>query len=144
MRILLIHPQLKKYIQPKLPPLGLLALAAVLEKKGHQVEVLDLNITPGELDQSLKKNPDFVGLTATTPLIKEAWHLAGYIKEKIKAPVILGGAHVSALPEESLDKGIDIVVRGEGEETIIELLEKWPEFESIKGLSYKKDGQIIH
>lgn len=144
MKVLLLHPQLKKYDQPCLPPLGLLSIAAVLEKEGHRVSVLDLNVAPEDLVKELIRKPDIVGITATTPLIKEAWNLAKICRKKNLA-VILGGPHASALPGESLKKGmIDLVVRGEGEETMKEICSQWPKFRKIVGLSYLKNGKIIH
>lgn len=144
MKVLFLHPQLKKYDQPRLPPLGLLSIAAVLEKEGHQVWVLDLNIVPNDLEKFLAWKPDIVGITATTPLIKEAWRLAKICKKK-KLPVILGGPHVSALPEESLKKGmVDVVVRHEGEQTMKELCRVWPRFTKILGISYVRNGRVIH
>lgn len=141
MEVWLIHPQLKKYIQPKLAPLGILSIAAVLEKAGHKVKILDLNVEPQAL-ANLKEKPDLVGITATTPLVKEAWALAKQFKKE-KIPVVLGGPHPSALPEESL-KYADIVVRNEGELTMKELLEKWPKIEDVVGISYKKNGKTVH
>lgn len=142
MKVLLLHPQLKKYDQPRLPPLGILSIAAVLEKEGHEVYVGDLNVTPDDLTKLLLRKPDIVGITATTPLIEEAWRLAKVCKKK-GFPLILGGPHVSALPEESLKKGVvDVVVRHEGEETMKELCAKWPRYKQIVGISYIKDGHI--
>ena len=144
MKVLLLHPQLKKYEQPRLPPLGILSIAAVLEKEGHKVFVLDLNVQPNDLGKFLRKEPDLVGITATTPLIKEAWRLAKICKRR-KLSVIIGGPHVSALPEESLKKGIvDLVVRYEGEGTMKEICVKWPKYKNILGISYLKNGRVIH
>lgn len=144
MRVLLLHPQLKNYEQPRLPPLGLLSMAAVLEKAGHQVSLLDLNVNPDGLDKQLVNRPQLVGITATTPLIKEAWRLAKICQKK-GLPVILGGPHVSALPSETLKKGtVEIVVRGEGEETMGEICNQWPKYQKIAGVSWVKNGQIVH
>ncbi len=141
MKVLLVNPQLKEYKQPALPPLGLLFIAAVLEKEGHKVILQDLNVSPSELD-NLKEKPDIVGITATTTLVKEAWRLSKIFKKK-GIPVVLGGPHPSALPEESLEYA-DIVIRGEGEETMLQLCNNWDDKENIVGISYKKDDQIIH
>lgn len=145
MLILLIHPYLRKYDQPRLPPLGILSIAAVLEKEGHEVSVLDLNVTPNELYKSLRNKPDLVGITATTPLIKEAWRLAKICKKK-KISVVLGGPHPSVLPGESLKTNlIDIVVRHEGEETMKEICARWPKYgKNITGISYLARGKIVH
>jgi len=63
-------------------------------------------------------------------------------------PIILGGAHATLLPEETLvaTPEIDIIVRGEGEETIIDLLQalehKQP-LDNISNISYRWNGEII-
>ena len=146
MKIILVHPQLKKYEQPRLPPLGLLSIAAVLEKAGHTVKVLDLNVTPEEFKDINWGEYGMVGLTATTPLIKEAWVTASLIKKLTKAPVVFGGPHPSALPEESLDNGADIVVRHEGERTVLELvkaLEEKSDLSKVNGLIFKENGKTV-
>lgn len=143
MKILLLQPKLRKYIQPKLPPLGLLSIAACLEQAGHQVRIIDLNVSAREFNENLLKDEEIVGVTATTPLIKEAWRLLKVIKNN-NLPVIFGGPHPSALPEESLRQGVDIVVRGEGEHTIVELLNQWPNIEEISGISYLKNDKIVN
>lgn len=144
MKVLLIHPRLRKYNQPRLPSLGLLSIAAVLERERHKVWVGDLNVSPDDLPRLLARNPDMVGITATTPLIKEAWEIAEICKKK-GLPVILGGPHVSALPEETLKKGfVDLVVRHEGEETMKEICAEWPKYKKIRGISYRQDGKVVH
>lgn len=144
MNVLLIHPKLKSYQQPKLPPLGLLFIAAFLEKSGHRVRVIDFNVnTKKETTDQILSGVDIVGITATTPLIKEAWRLTKIIKKR-NIPVVLGGPHPSALPEESLANGADIVCVGEGEETFAELLEKWPHINGIMGIVHRKNDRVVH
>ena len=146
MKILLIHPQLKKYIQPKLPPLGILYIAAVLEKAGHKVSLLDLNVTPDLFSSITLKDFGLIGITATTPLINEAYALIPKIKLRTKASVVFGGPHPSALPHEALENGADIVVRHEGEKTILELamaLENETDFKEINGILYKENGKVV-
>ncbi len=118
-----------------------MSITAVLEKEGHKVTFLDLNVSPSGLDD-LKEKPDLVGITATTTLVKEAWRLSKIFRKE-GIPVVLGGPHPSALPSESLEFA-DVVVRGEGEETMRELCENWSKKEDIVGISYKKKDQIIH
>ncbi|MFH1382040.1 MAG: radical SAM protein [Chloroflexota bacterium] len=149
MKVVLINPaQSSKYAQP---PMGLVLIAAVLEKAGHQVTVVDTNVLglrPEEV-LSLVKGTDVVGLTAMTPTIGAALKIAGYIKKNNPdLTVILGGSHATLLPEETLDStsAIDIIVKGEGENTILQLLQalaqKQP-IDNIPGICYKKDGRMI-
>jgi anaerobic magnesium-protoporphyrin IX monomethyl ester cyclase len=149
MKILLVYPQAKIWNMPKQIPLGLATIGAVLLKAGHEVKVFDAAIEKRNLKSIFQKNKfDLIGLSATTPLIKNAWELATVIKKISKAPIVIGGPHVSALSDESLEqKGIDFVVRGEGEETILEICEMIlgkRKKEQILGLSYKNKGKIVH
>lgn len=150
MKILLVYPQAKIWNMPKQIPLGLASIGAVLLRAGHEVTVCDTAIEPPQsLKSLLKKNKfDLVGLSATTPLVKNAWELSLQIKKYSRALIVLGGPHPSAMPDESLkQKGIDMVVRGEGEEAILEIismLNGQRKKENIFGLSFKNKGKIVH
>jgi anaerobic magnesium-protoporphyrin IX monomethyl ester cyclase len=148
--VVLINPaQSTKYSQP---PMGLALIAAVLEKGGYQVNVLDANLLklkPYDV-APLVHNADIIGLTAMTPTINAAKAIAQHLKKaKPDLTIILGGAHATLLPEETLvtTPEIDIIVRGEGEETIIKLLQALEHKKSlceIPGISYKKDGGVVN
>ncbi|MHA1132637.1 MAG: B12-binding domain-containing radical SAM protein [Candidatus Helarchaeota archaeon] len=90
-------------------------------------------------------NPDVIGITALSPYYSQMRILARFLR-KLQIPVILGGVHVSALPELSLREcGAEFVVIGEGELTLLELMEKWQDEEGrkqIKGIAYLEDGQF--
>lgn len=133
-----------------LPSLGLAYIAAYLEKNSFGVRILDCtadNIGPDKLKRIFARmeTPSYIGLTATSPLIKNAFQIAVLARQYFpEAKIILGGVHPSVETEESLGQpAVDAVVRGEGEETFLEVVKGLP-FESIKGLSYKKDGKFIH
>jgi anaerobic magnesium-protoporphyrin IX monomethyl ester cyclase len=83
-----------------------------------------------------------MGISSCTPSIKEAWRLVKIAKDLGKT-VVLGGPHPTALPEESLSKDVDVVVRGEGEETIREICSGKPN-KNILGISYRDKGKIVH
>lgn len=144
MRIVLIQPAVKIWTRAALVPLGLAYIAAYLEKNGFgDIEVVDYNVEP----QDPLPGADIVGITATTPLIKSAWRIAQKAKSK-GAITIIGGPHVSALPEESARlPQVDFVCIGEGEETMLELCQTLKEgrkdFEKIKGLVFKKGKKIV-
>ncbi len=132
--------------------MGLATIAAVLEKQGYPVTVLDANalkLKPEDI-ASRVVDADVVGLTAVTPTINTAITIAGHLKKANPGlPVILGGAHATLLPEETLASapGIDVVVRGEGEETLIDLLralENKKSLSEISGISYRKDGRAVN
>ncbi len=91
------------------------------------------------------KEADIIGISSITSTAPRAFQIAKRFRS-MGVPIIMGGPHSTFLPEESL-KYADYVVRGEGEETIVELIEhlesKSP-LHDIKGLSYKEGNAFIH
>jgi radical SAM superfamily enzyme YgiQ (UPF0313 family) len=91
------------------------------------------------------KEADIIGISSITSTAPRAFQIAKRFRS-MGIPIIMGGPHSTFLPEESL-KYADYVVRGEGEETIVELIEhlesKSP-LHDIKGLSYKEGNAFIH
>jgi radical SAM superfamily enzyme YgiQ (UPF0313 family) len=150
LKITLINPpQFTRYPQP---PLGLALIAAVLEKAGYPVTLLDANL-PGVKPEDipgLAAGADVIGLTAMTPTISTALRIAGDIKQlKPAMKIIMGGAHATMLPLETMASApaIDIIVRGEGDETVIEVLKALEDnrpLESVYGISYRSAGAIRH
>lgn len=144
MKIVLVHPAPKIWTRAALVPLGLAYIASYLEKNGFSdITVVDYNVEP----DAFLPQADIVGITATTPLIKSAWKIAQKAK-KMGAQTIIGGPHVSALPEESaVLPQVDFVCCGEGEETMLELCRMLKlgkkNFEKIKGLCFKKGKKIF-
>jgi len=161
MKILLVNPPwetLDQHIYSTvgnvLPPLGIAYIAAVLRREGFDVDILDaqaLNTSWEEFEKIIsKRGPDLVGLTSGTPMIFRAFRAAEIVKKaSSNTKVILGGPHPSVLPEESLrQKGVDFVVRGEGEYTILELAKELrkdkPKLSKIDGLSYTINKRVKH
>ena len=111
----------------KAPPLGLAYIAAVLEKHGHKVKIID---TP-TLEMGFREwinevrswKPDVVGISMLTPTAPKGYAAAKLIKEELGEDVIViaGGPHVTFMYTEALNN-VDIVVRGEGEYTTLELV----------------------
>ncbi len=134
------------------PPLGLAYIAAVLEREGHKVSIIDaptLELSTKEtVKEIMSRNPDLVGISAVTPTVKGGYAIANMIKEEDPdIPVVMGGPHVSFMFEEALANGADYVVIGEGEETTRELVSFLEEGEGdikgIKGLAYVDvDGYV--
>ncbi len=160
-RVVLINPPLtmeERYgslakAGSKLPPVGLCNLAAVAGNAGVEVSIIDAPAlgldTKATYEMMMEFNPDLIGITAVTISINNAAKLARYIKDRnTKSPVILGGPHVTAVPEETLSRfpEIDIAVIGEGEETFLELIKKLDNqinLEKIEGVAFHKNGDII-
>ncbi len=150
MKILLVNPpQVTRYPQP---PMGLGLIAAILEKEGYEVSLLDANALRLSVENIVPyaSGADVVGLTAMTPTINSALSIAHHLKSAHPGlTTILGGAHVTLLPEETLTSApqVDIAVTGEGEETIIDLLralEHKQPLNEVPGICYRKDGRIVN
>jgi radical SAM superfamily enzyme YgiQ (UPF0313 family) len=150
MKITLIQPRVghnPSYIHE---PLNLSYIAAYLIERGYKE--VNIHIGAFETDKGIiseASDADIVGFTATSPMMKHAEELAKQIKEENpKAVIAFGGSHSSVLPENSLkSENIDVVVRGEGEMTMLEIaqaVERGTSFKEITGISYKNKGQIIH
>jgi anaerobic magnesium-protoporphyrin IX monomethyl ester cyclase len=168
-RILLVNPRSKLPIDTRTsPPLGLAYLAAVAEQRGDEVRVHDGDVEEAPqgsaaLEAAIREfEPEVVGITANTTQITAAWRDAKRVKSIGDVPVLLGGPHPTTLPEESAaNPTVDVVVRGEGEATWLELLAildngDWnldstsPQPISstqgpVTGITYqRKDGTIVH
>jgi len=152
MKVLLIRPakeeifldarSYRERLGEKHQPLGLMYLATMLSKEGHDVSISD-ELVDDNSERILEKyDPDIVGITVTTPMMDRARELSRFAKERGKR-VILGGPHVSAIPTEVLEESdADIAVFGEGEYTILEVCSsKKPN--DIEGIAFKNpDGSI--
>ena len=134
------------------PPLGLAYLAAVARNSGWEPGIIDgltENLSPQELTSRIKGfQPDVVGLTATTAAIYDAYEVAKIVKKiNPETLVMIGGPHATFMAEEVLRECpyIDVVVRGEGEKTfeeILERIERNKNFEDVAGITYRI-GNII-
>jgi anaerobic magnesium-protoporphyrin IX monomethyl ester cyclase len=125
MRILLTSPESAVWNSRKHIHMGLGYLAGALLAHGYDVDIWDAAVEEDleTLDQRLARDPyDIVGISAPTPLIVNAWEAAATAK-KHGAITILGGPHLTLMPHESMEKPqVDLVVRGEAEQTIVEIM----------------------
>lgn len=141
-------------------PLGLGYIASVLMQAGHAVKIIERRFfykadywndeimeavdlaTKGEI---VDFSPDVVGVTASTPLIMDAFRTVRLAKE-INPTIltVIGGCHPTAYPELTLRQcpDLDIVCRGEGENTSLEMANGVP-FDRIGGITYRKNGSIF-
>ncbi len=132
-------------------PLAILSLGAYLEKHGISVEYFDERIHRKEHFRDLvKRKPLLIGLSTMTCFqIKNTLDLAAaarFINPDI--PLVWGGTHPSMMAEQTLESDmVDFVIKGEGEQTLLELVlamqEGRQEFGGINGLGWKKDGGIV-
>ncbi|MDR3281374.1 MAG: B12-binding domain-containing radical SAM protein [Synergistaceae bacterium] len=133
-----------------MPPLGLAWLAAMLEEHGFEVSIKDFmaerNAFNDDVQYIKSQNYDYLGITSTTPQIKSGLLLAQAAKEaNPDAVVILGGVHPTVMTDEVLvNDSVDIVVRGEGEKTLLDIVLGKP-YKDIQGISYKNENmEIVH
>lgn len=115
------------------PPLGILYLAGALESIGVDVRIVDAEPDVLSVDAIVERiashDPHFVGVTSTTPEFHVATEIISRTKQDNPEVItIMGGAHVTALPEESLrdNPSLDYVVVGEGEESIKRIVSERP------------------
>jgi len=158
-RILLIHPLGENWISGEkdmsrianiMPPIGALSLAAWVEQQGHVADVHDCYAFPGQderIDAYLRTHkPDFVGFTTTTSSFLDAIRIAARIRQAYpQIKTIFGGVHVSALGEQILRDfpEVDFGVVGEGEETLVALMENDGRAPAeVPGLLYRNGEQV--
>ena len=160
MRVLFVEPPkafwfvMGEYLPP---PLGILLLAAYLETKNENVEIEVLDCQAKQLDwDDLKRHiestqPDVVapGALATCNVYTcvRTVELAKKVNQDILT--VVGGQHFSALAQDSLEAypEIDVVVRGEGEQSFADLVQAAGEKSSlsrIDGISFRHNGRIVH
>jgi radical SAM superfamily enzyme YgiQ (UPF0313 family) len=136
-----------------LPPLSLAYLAAVLERDGHEVRILDFLVTPYRTEKVCRALDDFrphlVGATCVTmnyPLAAEILKTSKDILPEAKT--VIGGPHVSFTVEETLRGApwIDFVVIGEGERTIVELaraVDSGDSYSQVCGIACAEEGTVV-
>ena len=146
-RFLLVNAiDTKATIETCFPNLGLGYIASSLRKevpfrRGHTVEfkVVDSNVA-----ECIKEwQPDLVGITAVSQNYNNAMEYAK-IAKSFGLPVIMGGVHISALPQ-TLTANMDVGIVGEGERTIVDLISLW----ATEGKFYNRhlaeiDGIVFH
>jgi len=128
-------------------PLGLACLAGYLRKVMPEVEVYICT----DFEELRARGADLAGITSTSPAYQVAIEMAGKIKKEYDIPVVLGGAHISTLPE-SLDPVFDCAVTGEGEVTFSEVVRHFMEnkgpaasagLSEIRGIAFPADDTVI-
>ncbi|OGS20858.1 MAG: B12-binding domain-containing radical SAM protein [Elusimicrobia bacterium RIFOXYA2_FULL_39_19] len=123
---------------------------AVLEKAGHEAKLYDFPAMEWEKDKiaelAKKENPHFVVLDSTTPSVYSDIDCAKIIKANSNAKVIMVGPHISALPEETLLEAnglVDVAVIGEYDNTVLDIVNSYPNLSEVKGIVYIKEGKPV-
>ena len=131
------------YSKWSLPRLGSVMLGTILRDLGHEVKVYVEEIR--RVDKEELYSADLVGLSTITSTAPRAYSMADELRER-GVPVVMGGAHPTFLADEALEHA-DFVVRGEGEEAIVELLEVLDgkrAIDTVAGLSYRNGEGVVH
>ncbi|MBI1940386.1 MAG: B12-binding domain-containing radical SAM protein [Acidobacteria bacterium] len=132
-------------------PLGILAVSTPLLRAGYTITLIDSTITPNFKQRVLEEAKDALCLAislVTGPMIRETLEIARAIKEwNEDFPVILGGWHPSLLPDQTLEADhVDIVVRGQGEDAMLEIarrLGNGAPLDGLQGVGFKRDGKLV-
>src|SRR5664279_2217828 len=118
--------------------LGLGYLAAVLEKNQYQVDVIDCQVLKLSLEdfktEISKRQPDIIGITSSTLTYQTALKLVKIVRETCPNCItIAGGSHVTFWDDHALEEcpELDIIVRREGENTVLELVQRIEEGKSF-------------
>jgi len=171
MKALLINPPQIFYPGSEPPagnlPLGLLYVAAVLDRAGYEAEILDAFITDfpfrkiGDIievgmpyrrikEEIRRRKPDIVGVTNPfTCQVENAIRVANIAKEIDPSILtVVGGPHITAVPVEFLEetKNFDIAVIGEGEYIMLDIVrsfEGYKEISEVQGIAYRKDETVV-
>jgi radical SAM superfamily enzyme YgiQ (UPF0313 family) len=152
MKVVLIAPPYPLEETPS-APLGLCYVAAAFEAANAEVKILDYIVRKYSSKKFLEElsllNPDVIGITSVTMNFPVAASILKTAKEGFPSAItIMGGPHVSFDYENTLREfpEIDLIVVGEGEQTIAELLpvirnrSAWP---GINGIAYRENGTIV-
>ena len=153
MKVAFINPP-GTYGWYKRPVLGLGYISACLESNGFDCKIFDAYFNSWSEEELLQRvrdyEPNIIGITAMTHQILKAARIASELKKQLNTPIIVGGCHVTALPEKTLAEFpvFDYAVYGEGEKTITELLRclhgrEEPESCAIEGVAFRSGHRIV-
>ncbi len=136
-------------------PLGIGYIASYLRKYGkHDVRMYEpeaQGLSQADIDRLVTEYaPDVIGITCATPNFSRAISLARLCKANSAAKVVIGGVHASAVPDfimENYADCIDCVVIGEGEKTMLELVQAYANakpIDNIAGIAHNREGKVVH
>ncbi|MFC1708956.1 B12-binding domain-containing radical SAM protein [Candidatus Omnitrophota bacterium] len=133
-------------------PYGLISLASAVRNAGYETTLIDatnLEYSIEEtVDRVLAEKPEYVGISTVTLSIDKSAEVARLLKQKNRdVKIIVGGAHLSSVPEETMVSfpHFDVGVIGEGEETIVDLLKVLENnigLGNVKGIIYREGDKV--
>jgi radical SAM superfamily enzyme YgiQ (UPF0313 family) len=153
MKVLLINPPIREWSKPNVFPLGLGYIASVLKERGHEIEVLDINAhrwSRQEVEAKVRDSDfDISGIGGIVTIYRYTkWLIETLKKHHPDKRIAVGGSVGTSIPHIILERTkADIVCMGEGEDTIVELLENLEKgkdaLHKVEGIWFKnKDGKI--
>jgi anaerobic magnesium-protoporphyrin IX monomethyl ester cyclase len=135
-----------------IPGMGVLILAALAREHGYRVHLVDAKAHGSSVEEVSRGiaalRPHYLGLSATTISVTNAGRIAARVKELVPGvTTIVGGAHVSAIPDRTLEAfpALDYGIAGEGEHSLFDLLsriENGKPVDGVAGLAYRREGRI--
>jgi anaerobic magnesium-protoporphyrin IX monomethyl ester cyclase len=155
MRISLLFPPSIYQTKQTMPPLGLAWIAAVLRENGYRdVQIIDSVINSYSDEKIIEilqeQRPDIIGVSFGTQNRLQTFQLMKKIKSVFpETPLVAGGPHPTLTADDMMRhiKVVDVIVRGEGEYTFLDLvktIESKGDLSSVKGISYRAKKEIIH
>ncbi|MEK6737480.1 MAG: radical SAM protein [Planctomycetota bacterium] len=138
----------EEFITP--PPIILAYVAAILERAGHKVTLIDANVFRLSKEETVRRaldfKPDMLGFRMDTYSFQETLEWIKYLKERTKLPVITGGINITNYPMESLSHPeIDYGIIGEAIESLpkfLRVLENKKDFSTVEGLVWRENGDV--
>ncbi|MFA6142117.1 MAG: radical SAM protein [Candidatus Omnitrophota bacterium] len=136
------------------PPLGVCYLSAILKKRGIETMIIDAEMNNNSLEEcrdlAVAYKPDYICISSTSSIYHIASELGRILKRSIDVPIIVGGPHVTVMPQDSI-KGrefFDFGIFGEGETSLVKLIDyledKRGDIGEINGLIYRDaSGKIL-
>lgn len=132
------------------PPLALGYIASYLRKYLNFDNIKIIDKEPNITKAILKEKPDILGVSSSTVFFNQANQIAENVKKELDIPVIIGGVHITALPH-TLGKHFDIAVLGEGEQTTLELIQSYKDYNEfnpkilrdIKGIAFWENNKVV-
>jgi radical SAM superfamily enzyme YgiQ (UPF0313 family) len=159
MKVMFVYPSLLPGHKPKygVPPMGILHIAAELQKQGVEAHVLDAEIEGLTVKEMVKRildvDPDLIGFSIMTPQLHQALEASVYLKQaRPKMIVVLGGAHISSTHDDTFSFAdcFDFAVDGEGEQTMLEIVDRLEKggqlphcLEGIDGVIYRREDGVV-
>lgn len=157
MKVALIRPpEVNPYWKAKRPSLGISYIASYLKAHSIGVKLFDANYNGWTEFQTVELisdyRPDVVGISSMTHEIASSHSIAGLLKKRLNGvPTIIGGCHITALPQETLREfpAFTYGVYGEGEATMLSLVQSLGQqsrevsLAQIKGLVYRDADQVL-